>query len=272
MAPPKLGILAGGGAIPTRLAQTCRQAGREVYVLGIDGSVSGDCPIDQGVSIAAAGRVFDLFEAAGCRDVVLVGNVRRPDFATLKPDWLGLRLMPGIVAAAARGDDHLLRHLVSVFEGRGFRVVGAQDVMATLLLPAGPLGRLDLPESCAGDLARARQVVRVLGRVDVGQGAVVVKGDVLAVEAAEGTDRMLARVADLRAGWSSRDGLLLKLPKPQQDRRTDLPTLGVATVEGAARAGLAGIAARAGQTLVVDRAAVAEAADRAGLFVVGLSP
>lgn len=272
MAPPKLGILAGGGALPGQLAGACRQAGRAVYVLGIEGSAGTETGADAPVSIAAAGRIFSLFEAAHCVEIVLAGNVRRPDFAALKPDWLGLKLMPRIVAAAARGDDHLLRYLVSVFEERGFRVVGAQDVLASLVLPPGPLGRLDFPASCAGDLARARQVVEALGRVDVGQGAVVVRGDVLAVEAAEGTDRMLARAGELRSGWTERAGLLLKLPKPQQDRRTDLPTLGLATVAGAARAGLAGIAARAGETLVIDRAAVAAAADAAGLVVVGLAP
>ncbi|TDP48064.1 LpxI family protein [Zavarzinia compransoris] len=270
---PKLGIIAGGGDLPVRLAAACRRQGRPFFVLGLKGSAVArpdEGIADEWAAIGEVGRILALLRAAGCRAVVMAGNVARPDFKTLRLDWKGVRVLPRVLAGARKGDDNLLKALVQIFEDEGFAVAGADQVLDELLLPAGPLGCLGLGPGQEGDLARALQVVEALGRVDVGQGAVVAETEVLAIEAAEGTDRMLARCAELRAGWTARAGLLLKLPKHGQERRVDLPTIGVATVEGAARAGLAGIVGAAGATLVVDRAAVAARADELGLFVVGL--
>lgn len=274
-APPKLGIVAGGGDLPVRIVEACRRQGRDFHVFGLTGSAEPrptDGIADDWLSIGSVGLLLSRLRATGCREVVMVGNVARPDFARLRLDWKGLRVLPRIVNAARKGDDNLLRCLVTIFEEEGFTIVGADAVLdAGHMLDEGPLGTLAMDEAAAADLERAVEVVEALGRVDVGQGAVVADGNVLAVEAVEGTDRMLARVAELRRGWSKRAGLLLKLPKPQQERRVDLPVIGVATVEAAAAAGLAGIAGAAGATLVMDRQAVAARADALGLFVVGIA-
>ncbi len=270
---PKLGIIAGGGDLPVKLVAACRRQGRAHFVVGLRGAAverPAEGVADAWASIGEVGRVLGLLHDAGCVEVVMAGNVARPDFSSIRLDWKGVRVIPRIVAAARRGDEALLRCLVTIFEEEGFRVTGADQVVDELLLPEGPLGAHGLPAALRGDLARAIDVVEAMGRVDVGQGAVIVEGLPLAVEAAEGTDRMLARCAELRHGWTRREGLLLKLPKPQQERRVDLPTIGVRTVEGAAAAGLAGIAAAAGATLVLDRAAVIAQADALGLFVVGI--
>lgn len=269
----KLGIIAGGGDLPVKLLEACRRQGRPAFVIGLTGSAEprpADGVADAWASIGSVGKVLGLLRDAGCAEVVMAGNVRRPDFATLRLDWKGIKVIPRIVAAARHGDDHLLRSLVTIFEEEGFKVVGADQILDDLLMLAGPLGLHDLPPALLPDLERGIVIVQALGAVDVGQGAVVVGGDAVAVEAAEGTDRMLARAAELRAGWTTREGLLVKLPKPNQEKRVDLPTIGVATVEGAAAAGLAGIAVAAGATLVLDRAAVAARADALGLFVVGI--
>ncbi len=269
----RVGIIAGGGDLPVRLVAACRQQARPAYVIGLKGSAEerpSEGIADAWASIGSVGKILGLLREADCTEVVMAGNVRRPDFARLRLDWKGIKVIPRIVAAARRGDDHLLRLLVAIFEEEGFRVLGADQIFDSLLVPAGPLGRLGLPDALRPDLVRAVAIVEALGAVDVGQGAVVVNGDAVAVEAAEGTDRMLARAAELRSGWTERAGLLVKLPKPQQERRVDLPTIGVATVEGAAAAGLAGIAVAAGATLVIDKAAVAARADALGLFVVGI--
>ena len=270
---PKLGIIAGGGDLPVRLIAACRRQGRPFFVLGLKGAATPrpeDGIADDWAALGEVGKILAALRAAECRAVVMAGNVARPDFKSLRLDWKGIRVLPRVLAAATKGDDNLLKVLVQVFEEEGFAVTGADQVLDDLLLPEGPIGRLDLGPEHEADLARALQVVEALGRVDVGQGAVVVDTQVLAIEALEGTDRMLARCAELRDGWTGRAGLLLKLPKHQQERRVDLPTVGVATVEGAARAGLAGIVGAAGATLVVDRAKVAARADELGLFVVGL--
>lgn len=269
----KLGIIAGGGDLPPRLVDACRRQDRPHYVIGLTGSAAprpGDGIADAWASMGEVGKILGLLRDAGCREVVMAGNVARPDFASLRLDWKGIRMLPRVVAAARKGDDNLLKSLVAIFEEEGFRITGAHDVLDDHLLPVGALGHFGMPEALVGDLARATEVVEALGRVDVGQGAVVVDTNVLAVEAVEGTDRMLTRVAELRAGWQRRAGLLLKLPKPQQEKRVDMPVIGVATVELAAAAGLAGIAGAAGATLVMDRAKVIERADALGLFVIGV--
>lgn len=182
----------------------------------------------------------------------------------------------GAIAAAAKGDDALLRYLIAEFEHEGFRVEGAQDVSGGLTLAAGPLGEnLPGPEHEA-DIRRAVAVAKSIGELDIGQGAIVARGVVLAVEAQEGTDAMLRRCASLPAALKGtsdhRLGVLAKWPKPIQERRIDLPTIGVATVEGASAAGLAGIVGEAGATLVLDRPGVIAAANRLGLFIFGMEP
>jgi hypothetical protein len=161
------------------------------------------------------------------------------------------------------------------FEKEGFAIEGAQEVMGDLALAVGALGRFAPGDEHAADIAKAVTMARSIGDLDIGQGAVVCDGLVLAVEAQEGTDAMLSRVADLPADLhgapSRRRGVLAKVAKPIQEERVDLPTIGVATIAGADRAGLAGIVGVAGRMLVVDRAAVVAAADAAGIFVVGVA-
>ena len=227
------------------------------------------CSSDLVVRLGAVGTALDLLRRNDVEDVVMVGRVRRPPLSALRPDWKGTQLLARIGLRAA-GDDGLLRAIVRELEREGFRVVGIDQILCSLLVPEGPLGRHRPDADDAVDIACGREVASTLGRLDVGQGVVVQRGTVIAVEAVEGTDAMLARAGALRL--DRRGGVLVKMKKPQQERRVDLPTIGVATVEGAAAAGLAGIAIEAGGTLVVDRPAVVAAADAAGLFVVGVAP
>ena len=272
----KLGLIAGGGGLPMEIVRRREAAGADVFVLRLRGMADPElaCVPGTDVGIAELGRAFDALQAAGCDTVCMAGVVKRPDFASLKPDLRGLASLPGAVAAARQGDDALLRFIVGEFEREGFTVIGAHEAVGDLALAAGPLGRIAPGEDHHADIERAMEVARALGRLDVGQGAVVCDGLVLAVEAQEGTDAMLDRVASLPAqlrGSAERPrGVLAKAAKPIQEERVDLPTIGVATVEAAARAGLAGVAGEAGRLLVVDRAAVAAAADRLGLFVYGV--
>jgi DUF1009 family protein len=272
----KLGLVAGGGALPISVAQECTASGRPLFVVRLRGFADAallDFPGAE-VGIAELGKLFDTLRRAGCEAVCLAGKVARPDFAALKPDLRGLKALPAAVAAARKGDDALLRFLVAEFEREGFAVEGADQVHAGLTLAGGALGTLTPGAEHHGDLDHAVEIARAMGRLDIGQAVVVCDGVVLAVEAQEGTDAMLARCAALPAALhgapGARRGVLVKWPKPIQERRVDLPTLGPATVEAAASAGLAGIAGEAGGLLVLEREATAAAADRLGLFVVGL--
>ena len=271
----KLGLIAGGGGLPVEIAEHCERAGRPLFVIRLKGFSDAGMAAYAGaeVGLAELGKCLTALKRAGCRSVCLAGNVARPDFASLVPDLKGLALLPRAIAAARKGDDALLRLLVGEFEKEGFEVEGAHEVMDDLSLPAGVLGRRAPSEGDLADARHALQVARAVGALDVGQAAVVAHGLVLAVEAQEGTDAMLARVAglpaDLRGSAATRKGVLGKAPKPIQDLRVDMPVIGARTVEMAAAAGLAGIGGVAGKLILIDRAGLIETADRLGLFVWG---
>jgi len=272
----KLGLIAGSGALPATLARHCASIGREIFVLRLTGfadpGLGGMTGAD--VGLAQVGKGIRLLRQASCGAVCFAGAVSRPNFRALKPDLRGLAALPGAIIAAGRGDDALLAFMVGEFEKEGFVVEGAHEVMGGLTL--GP----DLNTRCKpnaenlADAVRALELARVIGRLDVGQGAVCCQGLILAVEAQEGTDAMLQRVATLspalRGSPDARRGVLAKASKPGQELRIDLPTIGPETVRNAAAAGLAGIAGEEGRVIVVERETTIALADTLGLFLIGL--
>jgi DUF1009 family protein len=270
---PVLGILAGGGRLPGQVAAAARAAGRGVFMVGLEGfadpAVLAPWP-HQVIRIGAAGRIIAALRAHGCCDLVLIGPVRRPSLIDLRPDAEGTRLLARIGRAAFAGDDGLLAAVVKVLGDEGFRVLGPHEILNQALGPAGLLSRAAPDAVAMADIGRGIAVARALGAIDVGQGCVVQQGIVLAVEAAEGTDAMLARCAALARPGPG--GVLVKLVKPGQDRRADLPTIGPETLRGAAGAGLRGVAFEAGGTILAERDAAIAAADAEGLFLLGLGP
>jgi UDP-2,3-diacylglucosamine hydrolase len=269
-----LGVIAGGGDLPKAIAESARGDGRDVFViaLGADEWV-GDFPHET-VSLGEVGKILKLLRGANSSDVVLAGKLARPKFSAIKLDAKAVLVAPRIIAAARKGDDALLRAVVDTFEREGFHAIGAHEAAPGLLAPAGVMGRIKPSADDEADIAAAFRIVRTLGELDVGQAAAVCEGLPLAVEAAEGTDAMITRIATLPAHFRGDDkhrkGVLVKAPKPIQDRKTDLPVIGVATVQNAAAVGLAGIAVEAGGALILGRHAVLEEADKLGLFVVGV--
>ena len=267
----KLGIIAGQGQLPARIIEVCRQTGREFFVVALEGQT--DPTIVTGTPhiwarLGAAARTIGGLREAGVEEVVLAGAVTRPSLTALRPD----RRSAGLLARLARsglGDDGLLSAVVSELEDEGFRVVGADDILADMVAVLGPYGIYAPDDQARADIAVGIGVARALGRLDVGQAVVVQQGVVLGVEAIEGTDALIARSGTLRREGSG--GVLVKLKKPSQERRVDLPTIGAATVSAAAAAGLRGIAVEAGGSLVLDPEAVARRADDAGLFVIGVA-
>ena len=268
-----LGILAGGGSLPGQVAAAARAAGRGVFLVGLAGHADPAvlAPYPHTVlRMGAAGAILAALHGQGCRDLVLIGTVRRPSLAALRPDKEGARMLARVGRAAFGGDDGLLAAVIRVLGEEGFRVLGAQEVLTAALGPAGLLSRAAPDPQARADIARGIAVARALGAADVGQGCVVQQGLVLAVEAIEGTDAMLSRAAGLARPGPG--GVLVKLVKPGQDRRADLPTIGPDTVRAAAAAGLRGIAFEAGGTLLAGRDALGGVADAAGVFLLGLDP
>ena len=272
----KLGLIAGGGALPITLARHCRSIGRQLFLIRLEGFASTELGQFDGcdLTLGRLGAAFEALHGSGCVSVCMAGSVARPAMRDFRPDLRGLAALPGAVAAAAKGDDALLTFLLGEFEREGFVIEGAHEVMSELALNEGALGRHRAGRPHRRDLERAVEAAAAIGRLDAGQGAVVCEGLILALEAQEGTDAMLERVAKLpssiRGDSRHRRGVLAKVSKPGQERRVDLPTIGPGTIRRASEAGLAGIAGEAGLTLVVERDRVVAMADELGLFVVGV--
>jgi hypothetical protein len=274
-----LGIIAGGGDLPRAVAQSVTDSGRKVQVLAVRGSTDEAWLCDfphEWMAIGEWGRSLKLLAAAGAQEVVLVGQVDRPTLSEIKFDTKGLMILPALVAAARKGDDAMLRVTSDFYARQGFRVLTAAEAAPGLVMGEGPLGRSRPGPEHLADIARAFAIIRALGPLDVGQAAIVCDGLPLCVEAAEGTDAMIARVnslrKNLRGSPEKKRGVLAKGLKTSQDRKTDLPVIGLKTVRGVYEAGLAGIALEAGASLIVDKRAVAAEADRLGLFITGVSP
>lgn len=271
-----LGLIAGLGELPVQVFEAARQEGRDVHVVRIAGFEEPALSDAGGDTVGAGeiGKLLKSLKSAGCRDVVFAGVVKRPAFDKLRLDMRGARLLPRVLAAAKQGDDALLRVIVDLLEGEGFEILGAEEATSGLRAPAGLIAGPQPGERDMSDIAKAASVAAVMGELDIGQGCIVCDGLVLAVEAQEGTDAMLRRCAalpeEIRGGPDDRRGVLLKRAKPVQDRRIDLPTTGVSTIEGVAAAGLAGLVVEAGGALMVGRDAMIRKAEECGVFIYGL--
>ena len=226
------------------------------------------------VSVGQLGRAIKLFRSEGCRDLIFIGSLLRPALSEIRLDWGTVRRIGPILSAFRGGDDHLLSGIGRLFEQDGFRMVGIRDVAPDILMPEGAIARATPDAAAVGDIEKGRQVLHALGPFDIGQAVVVIDGHVVAVEDIEGTDGLLARVARLREAGRIRAGkgrgVLVKAPKSGQDLRFDLPAVGPRTIEGVAKAGLAGMAVIAGHTIAAEAQEMVLAADKAGVFVQGL--
>jgi len=270
-----LGIICGAGTVPYAVADAVVRQGRPVVLFPLRGWADDRARAypHHWIALGQFGRFCRLAHGECCRDIVLVGGVVRPSVRQLRLDWGTLLQMPVIIRSFRGGDDHLLSGLGRMFESAGFRVVGAHEVAPEIAAPVGALGRLRPDAAVENDIDYGFALLAATSAFDVGQAAVVAGQRVLAMEAAEGTDAMLDRVAAMREAGritvASGSGVLVKAPKRRQDRRFDLPSIGPDTVTRAARAGLAGIAVVAEATIVAEPQRLIGAADGAGLFVVG---
>jgi DUF1009 family protein len=269
-------IICGGGTFPATVADAVMRQGRRAVLFPLRGFADPNLVArfpHHWIKIGQVGAFVKLAQSEGARDVIMIGSLVRPAISQLALDWKTLLVLPRVVRAYYGGDDHLLSGVARIFEDHGFRLLGAHEVAPDILVPEGALGAHQPGEIDRADIARGLSLLHAIGPYDVGQAAVISNNHVLAVEASEGTDGMLARVAELRRGGrirSQKGGVLVKAPKPGQDRRFDLPSIGPRTIENAAAAGLSGIAVIAGGTIVAEPEAVISTADKAGLFVIGM--
>jgi DUF1009 family protein len=272
-----VGLIAAGGVMPFAVADSLIKRGLTPVVFALRGlcdPARAERYRHHWIAIGQIGRAQKLFRAEGCRDLLFIGSLVRPALSEIRLDLGTLRVINEVWSAFRGGDDHLLSGIGRILERDGFRMVGIKDVAPDVLMPEGSLTNIKVDEQSSYDIALGRELLRALSPFDIGQAVVVIDGHVVGVEDIEGTDGLLARIVNLRAlgriRAPNKRGVLVKAPKSGQDLRYDLPTIGARTVEGAAKARLAGIAVIAGNTVLAEPQPTIEAADAAGIFVTGL--
>lgn len=273
----RLAIIAGGGMLPLYVARAAQAAGENPLIIMLKNESGADWSGFESAtaSIGDFAKITGLFKSAGIGRVVMSGAVvKRPEWRDIRPTFKALARVPSVLRILKGGGDNaVLEMVIKLIESAGCRVVGAHEVAPDLLATVGPLGSIAPDEDAQRDIKAAVEAALVLGKLDIGQGSVAVGGRIVALEGVEGTDLMLQRVADLRESGrisKRRKGVLVKLAKPQQDERADLPAIGLSTLENSSRAGLSGIVAEAGRSLVLERDELIARADALGLFVMGI--
>lgn len=271
---PALGIIAGSGELPRVLIQACQEMGRPYFVLALEDTAEEATAALAGdhyavIRFGAIGKAFDMLRKHHVSELVMAGRVTRPRIASIRPDLKGAKLLARIGAQLLSGDNELLSSIVTFLEEEGFRVAGAEEVVRELLTPEGMIGSIYPDKRAQADIETGARVARAIGALDIGQAVMVQNGMILGVEAVEGTDGLITRCAPLKL--EDKGGVLVKVKKPQQERRVDLPTIGVETIERLAQMGFAGVAIEAGSSLILNRREVARRADALGVFVIGFS-
>ena len=272
-----LAIVCGGGTLPFALADAVIRRGRKVVLFPLRGWADPQHVLNyphHWLRLGQLSRFMRIAGEHGCREITFIGSVLRPSIWEMLPDWRVLLLLPQIIKLYRGGDDHLLTGIGHLTEQFGYRLVGVKEIAPELAMPHGLLGRHAPSDRDRADIVRGLALLSATSPFDIGQAVVVADNHVLAVEGPEGTDQTIARVAELRRNGRIHSpagtGVLIKAPKVGQDDRIDLPAIGPPTVDACAAAGLAGIAVVAGSTLVAEPARIAAAADRAGMFVIGV--
>jgi DUF1009 family protein len=267
-------IIAGNGLLPQVVAEALEKKGNPPFVVCLKGEADDSLRRfdNETISVVEFTRLIKVLKQSGAKNVILAGGVRqRPHLSDIRLDWTTIRALPRIFRALGKGDDALLRAFIGLLESYGFHMVGAHQIVPDILAPAASVLTTRVPDKKEQrNIDLAREAAVMLGKLDVGQGAIAVGGRVVALEGVEGTDNMIERIKQMRAeGRIPRlGGVLVKCAKPIQDERADLPTIGIDTVSNIAAAGLSGIAIEAGRTVMLSYHDTVQAANAQNLFIV----
>jgi DUF1009 family protein len=257
-----IGLIAGSGRFPLLFAQAAQRAGRSVVAVAHEGETDPALPASAWVKPGQLGRIAETLRQAGVTEAVLCGGIRKPKLFDVRPDWLALKALARL---RTFGDDAALRAIAEVLQEEGVRIVSPLPLVPELVAPRGLVGKHRLDDDQRADAQAGLRAARSIGEADIGQTVVVKRGVILAVEAVEGTDACIARGGALAKG-----AVVVKVRKPQQDDRFDVPAVGPKTIDTCAAAGCAALAVEAGTTLLLDRGELEEKADRAGIAVEGI--
>ena len=265
-----LGIIAGSGHLPRQIISHCQKNNRDFFVIAIksdtDATTVADVP-HVWINLGAIGTAIEHLQKAGVKQLVLAGKINRPSMSSLVPDAMGAKLIARLGFSIFGGDAAIFKTILAFLEEQGFSVIGSEEILQDVVMPKGAIGKLQPDEQAQKDISLGAKVIKAIGAFDIGQGVIIKNSLVLGVEAAEGTDALIARCANL--GGEGKGGVLIKARKPIQEERVDLPTIGKNTIELVAHAGFSGIALEAGHSIIVERSEVIKLADDLGIFVVG---
>ena len=271
---PKLGIIAGGGDLPKKVVDSCQLSGRAYHVIAIDGHALSEALVGtphSWVSISRAGSGFKILKKEGVTEVVMIGDVKVPSFFNKWPDYRTLKFFGKSALKSLfgfNGDNSILLSFASELEKEGIKVIGAHEILDGLLAQEGLLGAIPVPKEFLYDIKFGVSAALDLGERDAGQAVIIKSGKIVIEEGKAGTAQMIKDSQNIIP--DGRGGVLIKLKKPNQDRRMDLPTIGVLTVLEAYEAGIAGIIIQAGETIIIDLESVISAANQKGIFIKAL--
>ena len=266
----KLGMIAGGGMMPVEIIRHCIRTEREIFVVGVEPYACEEELKDVQhifAKIGEAGKMLKALAKNNVQDIVLAGGIKRPSFKEMIPDWEGAKIIARL-AIKKMSDDNMFRAVIDEIERHGYKVVGIEEVVPDMMFSEGIYGKTRPTAEDMDDIWRGIKVAKALGAVDVGQAVVVQEGMVLAVEAIEGTDMMLSRAAIVKK--KGKAPVMVKVLKPGQDMRVDLPAIRLQTIEQLKKYGIKGIAVEAGGILLIEREAVIKMADESGIFIIGM--
>lgn len=267
-----LGIISGSGFLPSEIINHCLKNQQKFFLIAFEGitppnSVPQNAP-HEWVNIGSIGKALKTLRENGVQKIVMAGRVGRPAFSTLRLDTSGLRLLSRLSKLKTANDNEVFSEIIKFIENAGFEVIGADDVLADIVVQHGAIGKIQPDKIAQKDIEIGKKIALEIGKLDIGQAVIVQNGMVLGVEGAEGTDGLIKRCADIHNDGLG--GVLVKMKKPTQDRRVDLPSIGIKTIENIAANKLRGIAVEAGSTLIINRAEVIAKANELGVFVVGV--
>ena len=257
--------------MPEQVIEACGRIGHSIYVIAIeditDKGVIKNIP-HKWLHLGQIGKAIKTLKNESIENIVMIGRVGRPSLSALKLDFSGLKLLTKLSKLKSQGDDEVFSTIIKFFESSGFKVLGVEQVLEELMMPEGVLGDIEPDAIALNDIAIGVKAAREIGKLDIGQAVIIQRGNILGVEGAEGTDRLISRCKELHTEGPG--GILVKMKKPHQDSRVDLPSVGVKTIENAKNSGLRGIAVEAGSALIINKERVIQKANELGIFIVGV--
>jgi DUF1009 family protein len=267
----KIGVIAGNGSLPKELLLHLANRNIKSFTVALS-DIADEEVTEVGEyiwsKVTTVGKIFEYFKQNEVKQIILIGGMKRPSFISLIPDLTGLKLLNRLRKLSNAGDNSMFNEIINFIEENNFQLLGIDEVIPELLAEKGAIGKIEPNKKQLLDIEYGCKIAKEIGRLDIGQAVVVQHSATIGVEASEGTDGLIKRCANLQ--FDGKGAILIKTKKPNQDRRIDLPSIGIKTIETLSQLGYAGVAVEAGSSLIIDKESTLDAANKLGVFVFGV--